>query len=121
MSFAAAAWRACLRHGHAADLALWIETYRPARRSVWSAWAKMRALAPGQVRWTPFDRILAQRPGEGGLLIHGAIIVRDRVGSMVGVIPPDFAKSDLFWAAQLGGMPLKKTFSAGHADGADTT
>lgn len=49
--------------------------------------------------------------------IHGADNVRAlaRAGA-VGVILPDFAKSDLFRGVVLGGMLPKKTFSMGHAE-----
>ena len=49
--------------------------------------------------------------------IHGADNVRAlaRAGA-VGVILPDFAKSDLFRGVVLGGVLPKKTFSMGHAE-----
>lgn len=60
---------------------------------------------------------LAQRPGAKVDYIHGADNVRAlaRAGA-VGVILPDFAKSDLFRGVVLGGMLPKKTFSMGHAE-----
>ena len=61
---------------------------------------------------------LAQRPGAKVDYIHGADNVRAlaRAGA-VGVILPDFAKSDLFRGVVLGGVLPKKTFSMGHAEG----
>ena len=60
---------------------------------------------------------LAQRPGAKVDYIHGADNVRAlaRAGA-VGVILPDFAKSDLFRGVVLGGVLPKKTFSMGHAE-----
>lgn len=61
---------------------------------------------------------LAQRPGrEGGLHPRRPDNVRAlaRAGA-VGVILPDFAKSDLFRGVVLGGVLPKKTFSMGHAE-----
>ncbi|MFR1786639.1 MAG: DUF1015 family protein [Ruthenibacterium lactatiformans] len=60
---------------------------------------------------------LAQRPDAKVDYIHGADNVRAlaRAGA-VGVILPDFAKSDLFRGVVLGGVLPKKTFSMGHAE-----
>ena len=60
---------------------------------------------------------LAQRLGAKVDYIHGADNVRAlaRAGA-VGVILPDFAKSDLFRGVVLGGVLPKKTFSMGHAE-----
>lgn len=59
---------------------------------------------------------LAGHPGAAVDYIHGADTVRAlaRKGG-VGLLMPDFAKSDLFKGVVLGGVLPRKTFSMGHA------
>lgn len=59
---------------------------------------------------------LASHPGAAVDYIHGADTVRAlaRKGG-VGLLMPDFAKSDLFKGVVLGGVLPRKTFSMGHA------
>ena len=59
----------------------------------------------------------ARNPGVTVDYIHGEQEVRRLAGQgAVGVLLPDFQKSDLFRGVVLGGVLPKKTFSMGHAE-----
>ena len=114
-----AARRACLRHGRgAADLLL---CGRNVCRAGYGGACGVPENAPWPLAVGTLDafltEFLAQRPGAKVDYIHGADNVRAlaRAGA-VGVILPDFAKSDLFRGVVLGGVLPKKTFSMGHAE-----
>lgn len=59
---------------------------------------------------------LADHPGSAVDYIHGESSVRALAGKGgVGLLMPEFAKSDLFRGVVLGGVLPRKTFSMGHA------
>lgn len=70
------------------------------------------------VRWTHFDKFLAQRPaGAGGLHPQRGQCLPWRQAGAVGVSSAGFRQNDLFRGVMLGGMLTpKKTFSMDHAE-----